>query len=116
MFDLFRETQEIKDSPIATPLKANSGRIEFSNVSFSYTFEKPVLKNLNFVVQSGKTVALVGRNSAGKSTIMRLILRLYDVNDGAIIIDEQDIRSVTQYSLRETIGKFLIVVKKNIYI
>lgn len=104
MFDLLRENQEITDPPGAGPLMVSRGRVEFSNVSFSYTPERQVLKNVSFVVPAGKTVALVGPSGAGKSTIMRLLFRFYDVNEGAIIIDGQYIKAVKQDSLRKTIG------------
>lgn len=106
MFDLLREKQEIIDVPNAKSLIVNEGQVEFSNVFFSYNPEKSVLKNISFTVPSGKTVALVGPSGVGKSTIMRLLFRFYNVDEGAIIIDGQNINSVKQDSLRRAIGKF----------
>jgi ATP-binding cassette subfamily B (MDR/TAP) protein 6 len=107
MFDLLREEPEIEDEPDAQPLVIDKGQVEFSNVSFGYTPEKIVLKNISFIVPPGKTVALVGPSGAGKSTIMRLLFRFYDINKGAINIDGKNIKSVNQDSLRKAIGKLL---------
>lgn len=105
MFDLLREDQEIIDAPGAGPLVIKRGGVEFSNVSFSYTPERPVLRNISFVAPPGKTIALVGPSGAGKSTIMRLLFRFYDVEQGAVIIDGQNVKTVKQDSLRGSIGK-----------
>ncbi|XP_043258660.1 ATP-binding cassette sub-family B member 6 [Colletes gigas] len=104
MFDLLREKQEVIDAPGAGPLIVKRGQVEFSNVSFSYTPEKIILKNISFVAPAGKTVALVGPSGAGKSTIMRLLFRFYDVEYGAIFIDGQNVKTVKQDSLRRAIG------------
>ncbi|XP_001605354.2 ATP-binding cassette sub-family B member 6, mitochondrial [Nasonia vitripennis] len=104
MFDLLRETHEVVDAPGAGPLIVNRGQVEFSNVTFGYTPERIILKNVSFIVPAGKTVALVGPSGAGKSTIMRLLFRFYDVDEGAIIIDGQHIKTVKQDSLRKAIG------------
>lgn len=104
MFDLLREDQEVIDAPGAGPLVVKRGHVEFSNVSFSYTPEKIILKNISFVAPAGKTVALVGPSGAGKSTIVRLLFRFYDVEHGAILIDGQNIKTITQDSLRRAIG------------
>ncbi|XP_076242345.1 ABC transporter ATP-binding protein/permease Hmt-1 [Calliopsis andreniformis] len=104
MFDLLREEQEVIDAPGAGPLIVKRGHIEFSNVTFSYVPEKVILKNISFVVPPGKTVALVGPSGAGKSTIVRLLFRFYDVEQGAILIDGQNIKTVKQDSLRSVIG------------
>lgn len=104
MFDLLREEQEVIDAPGAGPLVVKRGQVEFTNVSFSYTPGKVILKNISFVVPAGKTVALVGPSGAGKSTIVRLLFRFYDVEQGAILIDEQNVKTVTQDSLRRAIG------------
>ncbi|KOC69417.1 ATP-binding cassette sub-family B member 6, mitochondrial [Habropoda laboriosa] len=104
MFDLLREEQEIIDAPGAGPLIIKRGQVEFSNVSFSYVPEKIVLKNISFVAPAGKTIALVGPSGSGKSTIVRLLFRFYDVEQGMILIDGQNIKTVTQDSLRRTIG------------
>ncbi|XP_017141348.1 ATP-binding cassette sub-family B member 6, mitochondrial [Drosophila miranda] len=104
MFDLLREDEEIVDAPGCAPLLTAGGGIEFSNVTFGYTPEKIVLRNVNFTVPAGKTVAIVGPSGAGKSTIMRLLFRFYDVQTGAIMIDGQNIKLVQQQSLRKAIG------------
>ncbi|XP_076292860.1 ABC transporter ATP-binding protein/permease Hmt-1 [Lasioglossum baleicum] len=104
MFDLLREEQEVIDAPGAGPLIVESGQVEFSNVAFGYSPEKLILKNVSFVVPPGKSVALVGPSGAGKSTIIRLLFRFYDVEQGAILIDGQNIKTVKQDSLRRAIG------------
>ncbi|XP_034664606.1 ATP-binding cassette sub-family B member 6, mitochondrial [Drosophila subobscura] len=104
MFELLREDEEIVDAPGCAPLLTAGGGIEFSNVTFGYTPEKIVLRNVNFTVPAGKTVAIVGPSGAGKSTIMRLLFRFYDVQTGAILIDGQNIKLVQQQSLRKAIG------------
>lgn len=104
MFDLLREEQEVIDAPGAGPLIINQGQIKFSNVTFSYTPERVILKNISFVVPPGKTVALVGPSGAGKSTIVRLLFRFYDVEEGTILIDGQNVKTVKQNSLRQAIG------------
>lgn len=104
MFDLMKEDQEIIDAPGASALNSVRGGIDFSNVTFGYGPEKIVLKNVTFNVSPGKTIAIVGPSGAGKSTIMRLLFRFYDVSSGAILIDGQNIRTVTQESLRQNIG------------
>lgn len=105
MFDLLRENQEIIDAPGAGPLIVNRGQVEFVNVSFGYTPERTILNNISFTVPPGKTIALVGPSGAGKSTIMRLLFRFYDIDEGAILIDGQHIKTVKQDSLRKAIGK-----------
>lgn len=104
MFDLLGEQPEVNDPPGALPIAVTKGQVEFRNVSFSYISEKPVLRNISFMVQPGKTVALVGPSGSGKTTIIRLLFRLYDVNSGYIFIDGQNIQLVTQGSLRKAIG------------
>ncbi|KAM7196125.1 hypothetical protein V8F20_007160 [Naviculisporaceae sp. PSN 640] len=88
----------------APPLEFNGGHVKFENVSFSYDKKKDILKNVSFSVSPGETVAFVGQTGAGKSTILRLLGRLYDVTGGSIKIDGQDIRDVELFSLREQIG------------
>jgi ATP-binding cassette subfamily B protein len=104
MFGVLGQRPEIKDAADATPLVVTQGNLRFENVRFAYEPERPILKGLSFEVPAGKTVAIVGPSGAGKSTISRLLFRLYDVSEGSISIDGQDIRSVTQDSLRAAIG------------
>ncbi|MGH6678089.1 MAG: ATP-binding cassette domain-containing protein, partial [Bradyrhizobium sp.] len=104
MFDVLARPAEIRDAPDAKPLVVSAGSLRFEDVRFSYDPDRPILKGLNFEVPAGKTVAIVGPSGAGKSTISRLLFRLYDVSGGRILIDGQDIRSVTQASLRSQIG------------
>jgi len=104
MFLLLDEEQEIEDTADATDLIVEKGAVRFENVKFGYSAQRGILKGISFDVPAGKTVALVGPSGAGKSTISRLLFRFYDIDDGAILIDDQDIRSVTQASLRRAIG------------
>jgi ABC-type transport system involved in Fe-S cluster assembly fused permease/ATPase subunit len=104
MFSVLSRNPEIKDVPGVKPLIVTSGNVRFDDVRFSYDPERPILKGLSFEVPAGKTVAIVGPSGAGKSTISRLLFRLYDVSSGKILIDGQDIRNVTQSSLRASIG------------
>ena len=104
MFALLHEPAEIVDRPGAQPLRVKAGRIEFKNVSFAYDPERPVLNDVSFEVPAGKMVAIVGASGAGKSTISRILFRFYEVSGGKVLIDGQDIRDVTQESLRAAIG------------
>src|ERR1700742_688907 len=104
MFAVLSRSPEVKDVPGAKPLIVTSGNVRFDDVRFSYDPERPILKGLSFEVPAGKTVAIVGPSGARKSTISRLLFRLYDVSAGRILIDGQDIRNVTQASLRASIG------------
>ncbi len=104
MFDLMEEKPEIHDKAYAPALRVNAGEILFDNVSFSYDPRRPILKGVSFRVPPGKMVALVGATGSGKSTIARLLFRYYDVDGGSIQIDGQDIRDVTQHSVRAAIG------------
>src|SRR5580692_10956896 len=104
MFNVLSRDPEITDIAGATPLVVTSGNVRFDNVQFAYEPDRPILKGLSFEVPAGKTVAIVGPSGAGKSTISRLLFRLYDVSSGRILIDGQDIRDVTQASLRASIG------------
>src|ERR1700712_5189630 len=104
MFGVLSRNPEVKDIPGARPLIVTAGSVRFDDVRFSYDPERQILKGLSFEVPAGKTVAIVGPSGAGKSTISRLLFRLYDVSGGHILIDGQDIRNVTQASLRAAIG------------
>src|SRR5207248_1105675 len=104
MFNVLARNPEIRDAPGARSLVVTSGNLRFEDVRFSYDPERQILKGLSFEVPAGKTVAIVGPSGAGKSTISRLLFRLYDVSGGRILIDGQDIRNVTQASLRASIG------------
>ena len=104
MFDLLSVEEEIVDAPDAKQLDVSDGVIRFDNVDFSYDQERPILKGLDFEVPAGQTFAIVGPSGAGKSTISRLIYRFYDVTGGSISIDGQDVREVTQKSLRASVG------------
>ena len=104
MFGILAREPEVKDIPGARPLAVTGGMVRFEDVRFAYDPDRPILQGISFEVPAGKTVAIVGPSGAGKSTLSRLIFRLYDVGDGRITIDGQDIRDVTQHSLRAAIG------------
>ncbi len=104
MFHLLDVATEVKDKPDAKPLVVTDGVLSFDHVDFGYEPRRPILHDVSFTVPTGQTVAIVGASGAGKSTISRLLFRFYDVDGGAIRIDGQDIRDVTQASLRAAIG------------
>ena len=104
MFRLMEVDREVADKPDAPALRVAGGRVEFRNVIFAYDPERRILDDVSFTVEPGTTVAIVGTSGAGKSTISRLLFRFYDVGEGAILIDGQDIRDVAQASLRASIG------------
>jgi ATP-binding cassette, subfamily B, heavy metal transporter len=104
MLGILARSPEVKDKPGARPLEIKRGAIRFENVWFAYEPERQILKGLSFDVPAGHTVAVVGPSGAGKSTISRLLFRFYDVSGGRILIDGQDIREVTQKSLRSALG------------
>ncbi|MBT8002491.1 MAG: ABC transporter ATP-binding protein/permease, partial [Rhodospirillales bacterium] len=104
MFGLLGKTPGIQDRDDATNLNVSGGNIEFRNVSFRYDPRRPVINDISFEVPAGKTVAIVGPSGSGKSTISRILFRFYDVDDGDVLIDGQDVRTVTQDSLRAAIG------------
>jgi ABC-type transport system involved in Fe-S cluster assembly fused permease/ATPase subunit len=104
MFKLLRVDAEIADAPGAPDLAVDGGAVRFENVSFAYDPRRPVLKNVSFEIPAGKTLAIVGPSGSGKSTISRLLFRFYDVGGGRITIDGQNIRDVTQASVRAAIG------------
>ncbi len=104
MFDLIDTEAEIRDRPDAKPLVITGGALAFEEVSFAYEADRPIIKGVSFAVPPGKTLAVVGPSGAGKSTLARLIYRFYDVSAGRITIDGQDLRDVTQSTLRAAIG------------
>lgn len=104
MFDLLEVKAEVLDAPDAKDLAIGQGAISFKDVHFAYDAARPILKGISFDVPAGKTVAVVGPSGAGKSTLSRLLYRFYDIQSGAITVDGQDIRSITQKSLRSVIG------------
>ncbi|PWC88855.1 metal ABC transporter permease [Azospirillum sp. TSH100] len=104
MVTLLAVDREVADGPDARPLAVEGAELRFEGVEFGYDARRPILKDVSFTVPAGKTVAIVGPSGAGKSTISRLLFRFYDVNGGRVLIDGQDIRAVTQSSLRGSIG------------
>jgi ATP-binding cassette subfamily B protein len=104
MFALLKEKEEIKNDSKAKSLVVKKGDIKFINVEFSYTEDRPILKRISFHVKAGQKTAIVGESGVGKSTISRLLFRFFDVQKGQILIDNQDIKHVSQESLRATIG------------
>ena len=104
MFQLLGQPAEITDRPGAAPLAVEGGTVRFEDVTFHYDTDRPILRGIAFEVPAGRTVAIVGPSGAGKSTISRLLFRFYDVTGGRITIDGQDVRDVTQESLRRATG------------
>ena len=104
MFGILDQTPEIEDVPGAQPLRVTSGDVRFENVDFAYDPERPILRGVSFEAPAGHTIAIVGPSGAGKSTISRLLFRFYEPVGGRILIDGQNIRAVTQSSLRAAIG------------
>ena len=104
MFELLDEESDIKDAVDAKPLVYKTGKITFENVCFNYGTDRQILKNINFEIHPGETIAFVGATGTGKSTLSRLLFRFYDPCHGRILIDEQDIKTVTQSSLRKILG------------
>ncbi len=104
MFDLLEQPAEVQDKPGAKALVVNGGRVALKNVTFGYDAARPILKGISLDVAPGQTVAIVGSSGSGKSTIGRLLFRFYDVGDGALLIDDQDVRDITQASLHAQIG------------
>src|SRR4029079_12291219 len=103
MFHLLEREREVADAPDARPLAVEHGAVRFEHVSFAYDPARPILHDLTFDIPAGKTVAVVGPSGAGKSTLARLLYRFYDVTGGAILVDGQDLRAITQASLRRAI-------------
>lgn len=104
LFKLMYQPARVVDATDATELKPDGGAIRFEHVSYAYTEDRPILKDVSFEIPAGQKLAIVGPSGAGKSTIARLLFRFYDVTEGRITINGQDIRSVTQESLRRAIG------------
>jgi len=104
MFALLNRPREIEDMPDARALDVFAGEVQFDGVCFAYNPDRPILHEVSFAVPAGKTVAVVGASGSGKSTLARLLFRFYDVQQGTVRIDGQDIRHVTQDSLRQAIG------------
>ncbi len=104
MFSMITTQSDVTDAPNAQALIVKGGEVEFDNVSFYYDKSRPILKSISLKVRAGTTTAIVGASGAGKSTISRILFRFYDVTAGKILIDGQDISTVTQKSLRQQIG------------
>ncbi len=104
MFELIDVNASVADSDDAIDFHSEKGIVEFKNVSFSYNEDRPILKNVSFKIEAGKTLAVVGPSGSGKSTLARLLFRFYDVNEGAILLDNVNLKDMTQKSLRKSIG------------
>jgi ABC-type transport system involved in Fe-S cluster assembly fused permease/ATPase subunit len=104
LFSLLQQNREVQDAPEARPLAVRGAEVRFSHVSFSYETKRQILFDIDFVIAPGTTTAVVGHSGSGKSTLSRLLFRFYEVDSGAITIDGQDLRGVTQDSLRRAIG------------
>ena len=104
VFKLLEREPEVRDAPEARPLVLGRGEVRFEGVDFHYQPERPILHGLSFAIGAGQKVAVVGHSGAGKSTLARLLFRFYDVTGGRILIDGQDLRALTQDSLRAAIG------------
>ena len=107
IFDLIEEEPQVPDSDDAIILKNASGKVDLNNVEFSYTIDRKLIKNLNLNVKPGQRVAIIGPTGSGKTTIINLLMRFYDVNDGSIEMDDIDIRDITRRSLRRNFGMVL---------
>ena len=104
MFDLMLRKPKVEDSAEASELNLTQAEIKFEDVSFAYNIKRPILKNISFTIKSGQKVAVVGESGSGKSTLVKLLFRFYDCDSGKITVDAQNIRQVTQHSLRKNIG------------
>lgn len=104
MFSLLEQPPEIADKEGAVELQVSKAKIELKGLSFAYQAQRPILKNISITIEGGQSIAIVGASGAGKSTIGRLLFRFYDVCQGALLIDGQDVRDVTQSSLQKLIG------------
>ena len=103
-FNTLLKPVELQDEPDAAPLIVSAGEIQFNNVNFAHSTDNPIFQDLNLTISAGEKVGIVGRSGAGKSTLVNLLLRFYDVNSGTLNIDGQNIRQVTQESLRSQLG------------
>lgn len=104
MFTLMLKKPKVEDSNQAAELHLSQAEVNFAGVSFAYDSKRPIIKNVSFTIKSGQKVAVVGESGSGKSTLVKLLFRFYDCDSGKITIDGQDIRQVTQHSLRKNIG------------
>ncbi len=104
VFKLLELEPEIQDADVAKDIQIDKGEVRFDNISFSYNEKREILHDVDFIIPAGKTLAVVGYSGGGKSTLVRLLFRFYDVSTGKILIDGQDIKKFTQDSLREAIG------------
>ncbi|MDX5300115.1 MAG: ABC transporter ATP-binding protein/permease, partial [Gammaproteobacteria bacterium] len=104
LFQLLDTPPQVQDAPAAPPLRVSEGTIEFRNVCFAYNTPRTVLDDVSFRIAPGEKVAVVGSSGAGKSSLVKLLFRFYDVQSGAILIDGQDLREVTQDSVRRALG------------
>ena len=104
MFDLMLKKPKVEDNDDADTLTLSAAEIKFTGVSFAYDIKRPIIKNISFTIKSGQKVAVVGESGSGKSTLVKLLFRFYDCDSGKITIDGQNIRQVTQHSLRKNIG------------
>jgi ATP-binding cassette subfamily B protein len=104
LFSLLDQHREVADSADAKPLQITGAELRFSHVDFSYESKRQILFDVDFTIPAGTTTAVVGHSGSGKSTLSRLLFRFYDINNGTITIDGQDLRDVTQTSLRSAIG------------
>ena len=107
LFELIEAETETPDSPDATVLSDVEGSVALTDVAFSYTPDKELIRDLNLTLKSGQRVAIVGPTGCGKTTVINLLMRFYDVNEGSIAVDGHDIRTVTRHSLRESYGMVL---------
>ncbi|MDE2862139.1 MAG: ABC transporter ATP-binding protein [Chloroflexota bacterium] len=107
IFGIIETPEQVQDDPAAGSMPPIEGRIEFDHVEFEYLPDQPVLRDVSFAIEPGQTYALVGATGAGKTTIINLLYRFYDINAGSVLVDGHDVRSVTQKSLRSQMGLVL---------
>jgi len=104
LFSLMKQEREVGDAPSAQPLQTRGAEVRFAHVDFGYDSNRQILFDIDFTIPAGSTTAVVGHSGSGKSTLARLLFRFYDADGGRITIDGQDVRAVTQASLRQAIG------------